>query len=86
MATFYNLKKREDRDRLIADRQDEMAAIDHGNWPRDTNDIMRWGCAHFWPTLEEQAKYARSMCAAVIRYVRSIEARIEAGDLDWKEV
>ncbi len=73
----YNLTKRADRERLVADRRAEIAAIDNGAWPRDINDSFRWSTN----TNRTAAAHARAMCLADIEYAEGIPARISAGEL-----
>lgn len=81
----YNLMRRADRDRLRADRQAEIDAIDAGEWPRDTDDLLRWGADRSFNDHSEQATLARDLCAATIAYLDDLQERIGAGDPDVKD-
>ena len=80
----YNLMRRADRDRLRADRQAEIDAIDAGAWPRDTDDLLRWGASRSFHDHSEHATLARDLCAATIAYLDDLQERIAAGDPDVK--
>ena len=84
---FYNLMRREDRDRLRADRVAEIAAIDSGEWPRSVDDSLRWGSSRYFVDGAERAEYARAMCVAEVEYLDALQKRVEAGDKDviWWE-
>lgn len=78
----YNFMKAADRARCLADRQAEIAAVVAGVWPRDINDLFRWGATKTFHDLAEQAVYARRMCEAEINYLNGVDARLKAGDAD----
>jgi len=81
----YNYMKRADRERAIADRKAEIAAVDAGQWPRDLDDEMRWGVNKHFHDRAEKAAYARKLCADEVAYLEGIPARIEAGFLqNWE--
>jgi len=67
MAT-YNLTKPEDRERLRADRQAELDAIEQGTWPRDLNEFMRWNP----PPSFEPRVWAARMCRADLAYLKGL--------------
>ena len=81
----YNLMKRADRDRMLADRKAEIAAIDAGLWPRTIDDDMRWGWARTFHDKAEKAAYARFMCLGDVAYLERIPARIASGELSHWE-
>lgn len=85
--SFYNNTKRADRLRCIADRKAELTAIDSGEWPRDYDDLLRWGDTDTNPFSSYQenqrirAAHAKKMCLLDIRYLEGIPARVLAGEL-----
>lgn len=81
----YNLMRRADRDRLRADRQAEIDAIDAGEWPRDTDDLLRWGADRSFNDHRGHAALARDLCATTIAYLDDLQERIGAGDPDVKD-
>ena len=38
----YDLSKSPDRQRMLKDRREELAAVDDGSWPRNINDRFHW--------------------------------------------
>lgn len=72
MASF-NLTKRESRLRRKEALESELAALDDGTWPRDTNDVMRW--------VTSDRKRIRAIIAAEIEYLEKLPERIAAGEL-----
>jgi hypothetical protein len=71
----YNLTKPEDRERLRADRQSELDAIEAGKWPRDTNDVMRWSPPQRrdGTYTVEPVEWAARMCRADLQYLAAKE-------------
>lgn len=59
---------------MRAERVEELEAIKTGNWPRDINDAMRWA--------REGMNYAAECCRNEIKYLDSLEDRIQARDPD----
>ena len=81
----YNLMKRMDRERMLADREAEIAAIDAGMWPRNIDDEYRWGAGVTFRDMAEKAAYARKLCVADVQYLNQIPARIAGGYLtNWE--
>lgn len=83
----YNLMKRADRERKLADCKAEVTAIEAGTWPRNLDDQYRWAdartCPHNPPGVNHkiQADYAKQMCMAEIAYLEGVPARVAAGEL-----
>lgn len=71
--TGYNLMKRADRSRQREDFSRELAALDGGYWPRDSNDATRW--------MTQDRARIRKMLADGIAYLDALPARIAAGEL-----
>lgn len=61
--TVYNLRTKEGRAKLRADRQAELDAIHAGKWPRDTADIVRWTPHH-----GSAVEWAEAMCRLDVEY------------------
>lgn len=81
----YNRMKRADREREIADRKAEIAAIDQGTWPRDIDDDFRWGANRYFHDNAEKAAYARKLCMDDVTYLEGIPGRIALGYLqNWE--
>lgn len=76
----YNLQKKESRDRLRAERQGELDAIERGVWPRNINDKYRWISV---PSGMTHAEYAKTMCQADLAYLNDLEGRLDAGVQVW---
>ena len=72
--SFYDIRLREDRDRLRKERQDEITALETGKWPRDTDDILRWS--------RTDKKYVKRICLAEIIYLDIIEGRVKYGEIE----
>jgi len=77
----YNRIKKADREREIADRKAEIAAIDAGQWPRDIDDEFRWVANRGFADA-----YARNLCVAEVAYLEAIPARVASGELTGWEV
>lgn len=73
----YNLMKRESRNQLRRDRQEELKAVEQKRWPRDTNDAMRW--LHC-PKSEDPAEYAGRMCRFEIEALNTLERSLSMND------
>ena len=78
---MYNRTKSASRQQELADRKDEIAAIDNGTWPRDMDDEYRWGALRSFHDMAEKAAYARSLCTLDVEYLEGIPARIATGEL-----
>jgi len=73
--------KRADRDKAREARQNEIAAIDGGWWPRDSNDRFRWGATKVFHSTKECAQYSRRMCLLEVDYLDGLDERIAAGEM-----
>jgi hypothetical protein len=70
-----NSSKQEDRDQIRSEREDEIAAVDAGEWPRNLNDRMRWS--------KGTPEWAKQMCQADIAYIDDLETRLDRGEKPW---
>lgn len=77
----YNLMKKADRQRMRADRGGEIKALQDGTWPRTIDEQMRWGAT----TRETEQEHAMRMCKADLAYLRDLEKRVQAGELEGYE-
>lgn len=71
----YDLRRKNDRDTLRAERTAELAATQDGTWPRDLNDAMRWSPRHGSDPRREAARF----CAHDLAWLDDLEARLAAG-------
>jgi hypothetical protein len=77
----YNFCKKADRERKIAENRDEIAAIDAGEWPRTTDEDLRFRAVMLCDAVGDRARKVRRILLDEIAYLESIPARHARGEL-----